>query len=64
MFPFQLVRVARKFGERYLLYLLDQSKKYIQTEHLVLTGDKLTTTKKGKFLCDGIASDLFLLNLE
>ncbi|MEY2703465.1 MAG: hypothetical protein RLY43_2104 [Bacteroidota bacterium] len=59
-----LERVARKFGERYLLYLLDQSKKYIQTEHLVLTGDKLTTTKKGKFLCDGIASDLFLLNLE
>ena len=59
-----LERVEREFGERYLLYLLDQSKKYIQSEHLVLTGDKLTTTKKGKFLSDGIASDLFLLNLE
>lgn len=59
-----LERVEREFGERYLLYLLDQSKKYIQSEHLALTGDKLTTTKKGKFLCDGIASDLFLLNLE
>lgn len=59
-----LERVEREFGERYLLYLLEQSKKYVQSEHLVLTGDKLTTTKKGKFLCDGIASDLFLLNLE
>lgn len=59
-----LKRIEQEFGERYLLYLLDQSKKYIQSEHLALTGDKLTTTKKGKFLSDGIASDLFLLNLE
>ena len=59
-----LERVEREFGERYLLYLLDQSKKYIQSEHLALTENKLTTTKKGKFLSDGIASDLFLLNLE
>lgn len=59
-----LERVEREFGERYLLYLLDQSKKYVQSEHLELIDNKLTTTKKGKFLCDGIASDLFLLNLE
>lgn len=59
-----LERVEREFGERYLLYLLDQAKKYIHSEHLQIDADVLTTTKKGKFLSDGIASDLFLLNLE
>lgn len=59
-----LKRVEVEFGERYLLYLLDQSKKFILSEHLQITEDILTTTKKGKFLSDGIASDLFLLNLE
>lgn len=59
-----LERVEREFGERYLLYLLDQAKKYIHSEHLQIDAGVLTTTKKGKFLSDGIASDLFLLNLE
>ena len=59
-----LKRVEFEYGERYLLYLLEQSKKYIHSEHLQIEADVLTTTKKGKFLSDGIASDLFLLNLE
>lgn len=59
-----LKRVELEYGERYLLYLLEQSKKYIHSEHLQIEADVLTTTKKGKFLSDGIASDLFLLNLE
>ena len=59
-----LKRVEFEHGERYLLYLLEQSKKYIHSEHLQIEADVLTTTKKGKFLSDGIASDLFLLNLE
>ena len=33
-------------------------------EFLAIEDNVLQTTKKGKFLCDGIASDLFLLNLE
>ena len=59
-----LKRVEFEYGERYLLYLLEQSKKYIHSEHFQIEADVLTTTKKGKFLSDGIASDLFLLNLE
>jgi oxygen-independent coproporphyrinogen III oxidase len=58
-----LKRIENEFGERYLLYLLDQSKKFVQDDLLVLVDDVLTTTQKGKFLSDGIASDLFLLNL-
>lgn len=59
-----LERVEKEFGERYLLYLLNQAKKYIHSEHLQEQNGILTVTKKGKFLSDGIASDLFLLNLE
>lgn len=59
-----LNRIATEFGEEYLSKLVKQSKKYIDLEQLQIQKDILTTTPKGKFLCDGIASDLFLLNLE
>lgn len=59
-----LKRIEIEFGEPYLSYLLDQSNKFIHSEHLQINENVLTTTKKGKFLSDGIASDLFLLNLE
>jgi oxygen-independent coproporphyrinogen-3 oxidase len=54
--------VASRFGERYKEYLLLQTKEHINADHLLLDGGKLTVTKKGKFLTDGIASDLFMLN--
>ena len=40
-----------------------QSKKFIKQELLYIENDVLKTTKKGKFLSDGLASDLFMLNL-
>jgi oxygen-independent coproporphyrinogen-3 oxidase len=44
--------------------LNQQAEKYID-DHLLFVDDNiLRTTKSGKFLSDGIASDLFLLNLE
>jgi len=43
-------------------YLLEQSKKHINQQLLYLDGGKLTVTEKGKFLSDGIASDLFKLD--
>ncbi|QOD60331.1 radical SAM family heme chaperone HemW [Polaribacter haliotis] len=62
-----LDKIKNDFGEKHLQYLENQSKKYIEQELLEIkitsTGiEKLTTTKKGKFLVDGIASDLFMLN--
>ena len=48
----------------YLDYLNQQAEKYISDNLLKVENNILKTTKKGKFLCDGIASDLFLLNLE
>lgn len=59
-----LDRIEKEFGKSYLNYLNLQAEKYIE-DHLLFVDDNiLRTTKSGKFLSDGIASDLFLLNLE
>ena len=59
-----LERIEAEFGTKYLDYLKQQSEKYISDNLLEIENNVLKTTKKGKFLSDGIASDLFLLNLE
>ena len=59
-----LEKVKTEFGSSYLDYLLQQAEKYISDNLLKVENNILKTTKKGKFLCDGIASDLFLLNLD
>ncbi len=59
-----LEKISNEFGFQYLSYLKKQSKKYIKEELLYIDNETLKTTKKGKFLSDGIASDLFMLNLE
>ena len=59
-----LERIEIEFGTKYLHYLNNQSQKFILNELLILENNILKPTKKGKFLCDGIASELFLLNLE
>lgn len=59
-----LDRIETEFGATYLDYLNQQSQKYIEDHLLFVDENILRTTKKGKFLSDGIASDLFLLNLE
>lgn len=59
-----LERVEQEFGKTYLDYLSRQAAKFIEDHLLFVDNNILLTTKKGKFLSDGIASDLFLLNLE
>jgi oxygen-independent coproporphyrinogen III oxidase len=59
-----LERVANEFGQTYFDYLIKQANKYIEDHLLFIDDNILKTTKKGKFLSDGIASNLFLLNLE
>ncbi len=58
-----LQKIAQEFGATYQEYLLKQAQKHINEHLLFLDGDTLSVTKKGKFLSDGIASDLFLVNL-
>ena len=71
-----LERINLEFGQEYFNYLNKQSQRFINDGLLeIVTSSELDasqdciekvlkTTKKGKFLCDGIASDLFLVNLE
>jgi len=58
-----LERIQKQFGEKYSTYLNQRIEKYIEQQLLILSGDQLVATKKGKFLVDGIASDLFMINL-
>lgn len=57
-----LEKVVAEFGLNYKSYLLQQSQKHILEDLLYLDDGKLLVTNKGKFLSDGIASDLFMLN--
>lgn len=59
MWGVSLKTVEQNFGIHYKKYLLEQAQKHINTHLLFMDGDILLATKKGKFLSDGIASDLF-----
>ncbi|SNR88163.1 radical SAM family heme chaperone HemW [Dokdonia pacifica] len=59
-----LKEVAMLFGSKMHAYLLQQAQTHIENHFLFLEEDRLYVTKKGKFLSDGIASDLFMLNLS
>ncbi|MGB3775871.1 MAG: radical SAM family heme chaperone HemW [Leeuwenhoekiella sp.] len=59
-----LKKIETEFGPKFRKYLLDQAEKHLLEHLLFQDGDKLTVTHKGKFLSDGIASDLFLINLS
>lgn len=59
-----LDRIQNEFGQSYLDYLLKQSQKFLNDDLLFIENNILKPTLKGKFLTDGIASDLFYLNLE
>jgi oxygen-independent coproporphyrinogen-3 oxidase len=59
-----LNRIKSEFGQVYLDYLLKQADKFLNDDLLLIENHILKPTKKRKVLTDGIASDLFYLNLE
>ncbi|ARN78335.1 coproporphyrinogen III oxidase [Nonlabens spongiae] len=59
-----LDRIEQDFGLEFKEYLLSQAQNYLKDHYLFLDGDVLQVTRKGKFLSDGIASELFMLNLS
>ena len=57
-----LDRIETEFGDKFLNYLVQQADKFLADDLLSIENNILKTTRKGKFLADGIASDLFMLN--
>ncbi|MDI9309013.1 MAG: radical SAM family heme chaperone HemW [Limnohabitans sp.] len=57
-----LERIEKEFGVAYLEYLLQNAYFHLKEGKLEITNQILKTTRKGKFFCDGIASDLFFVN--
>lgn len=74
MWGIHLTEVEELFGKKYKEHVLSQAERSINDGliEVVTSSDsllanrieKLKVSKKGKFLSDGIASDLFLLNLD
>jgi oxygen-independent coproporphyrinogen-3 oxidase len=60
-----LNKIEQDFGEACKTYIIEQSQKFINKDLLVIKSDKnspiLSATQKGKFLVDGIASELFMI---
>ncbi|WGK66215.1 radical SAM family heme chaperone HemW [Croceiramulus getboli] len=59
-----LALIEQKFGKTYREYALQQAHKHLEEHLMFLENDTLFVSKKGKFLSDGLAADLFLINLK
>ncbi|TMU55760.1 radical SAM family heme chaperone HemW [Flagellimonas algicola] len=57
-----LEKVEAEYGADYLGHLNRCSRKFLEAGLLMLNDGTLTATQEGKFLVDGMASDLFILN--
>ena len=56
-----LSKVQEDFGMEFKQHLLNSIKIYLESSSLEIIEDHITATQKGKFLIDGIASDLFMI---
>jgi len=59
-----LDKIKSEFGEVFYDYILGQAKKPMANKLLIREDNVLKVSESGKFLCDGIASSLFLVNLD
>ena len=56
--------ISKNFGEKFYKHFINGSKKHIKSKNLSKNGDLYTVSKKGRFLTDGIAAQLFLIKLK
>lgn len=59
-----VARVEKDFGAKFKKYLLNAAQRFIDKQLISYEEGVLTITDDGKFLSDGIASDLFWLDLK
>lgn len=51
--------IQKEFGEHYKEHVVRIAQKHLKEKTIEVVDNTLKTTEKGKFLCDGIASDFF-----
>jgi len=56
-----LDKIQTDFGKNYCDYLIQNAKKMLENGFLKIDNQKITITEKGKFLSDGLASQLFFV---
>lgn len=56
-----LGEILEIFGTQFHVYIMKHMQQYLEMHMLFEDGDQVKVTKKGKFLTDGISSDLFML---
>ena len=56
--------ISKNFGEKFYEHFINGSKKHLKSNNLSKNGDLYTVSKKGRFLTDGIAAELFLIKLK
>lgn len=57
-----LNQVKETIGEKYFLYLMKESSKYIKNNTLILENNFIKISKNSLFLSDGVSSDLFYID--
>ncbi|CAM4330933.1 radical SAM family heme chaperone HemW [Gillisia hiemivivida] len=62
MWGVDIEEVEERFGNFYKTHLLNEASKEVELDLLEQKAGILTVTQKGKFLSDGIASNLFFIN--
>ncbi|RYE29387.1 MAG: hypothetical protein EOP48_32660 [Sphingobacteriales bacterium] len=55
-----LTEIEKRFSSETADLLSEKAKKYLQQQLMIIKENTLILTSKGKFLADGIASDLFV----
>ena len=56
-----LNKIEEDYGIDFKNHVMTSSKKSIEEKLISVSKDIIKTTQKGKFLIDGIASDLFMI---
>ena len=56
--------IENNFNSKFKNYFTDRIQKHIEQKNVIVKDEIYTTTNEGRFLADGISSDLFLVNLK
>ena len=64
MWGISLSYLENKFDKQFKNYFLKNVKKYVDQNLIKINHDVYKTTESGRFLADGIASELFMIDLS